>query len=57
MNNRLGRLDKQYGAVRKEYEVTFTYEGKGKKEKAVAMEWKRKDESWKERNPTASTCC
>ena len=43
VNNRLGRLDKQYGAVRKEYEVTFTYEGKGKKEKAVAMEWKRKD--------------
>jgi transposase len=43
VNNRLGRLDKQYGAIRKEYEVTFTYEGKGKKEKAVAMEWKRKD--------------
>lgn len=43
VNNRLGRLDKQYGAIRKEYDVTFTYEGKGKKEKAVAMEWKRKD--------------
>ena len=43
VNNRLGRLDKQYGAIRKEYEVVFTYEGKGKKEKAVAMEWKRKD--------------
>ena len=43
VNNRLGRLDKQYGAIRKEYEVSFTYEGKGKKEKAVAMEWKRKD--------------
>ena len=40
---------KQYGAIRKEYDVTFTYEGKGKKEKAVAMEWKRKDESIAER--------
>ena len=45
VNARLGRLYKQYGAIRKEYEVTFTYEGKGKKEKAVAMEWKRKEES------------
>ena len=44
VNARLGRLWKQYGAIRKEYEVTFTYEGKGKKEKAVSMEWKRKDE-------------
>ena len=45
VNARLGRLYKQYGAIRKEYEVTFTYEGKGQKEKAVAMEWKRKEES------------
>ena len=44
VNNRLGRLDRQYGAIRKEYEITFTYEGKGKKEKAVAMEWSRKDD-------------
>ncbi len=43
VNNRLGRLDRQYGAIRKEYEVTFTYEGSGKKEKAVSMQWKRKD--------------
>ena len=43
VNNRLGRLDKQYGAIRKEYEVTFTYEGTGKGEKAVGMEWKRKE--------------
>ena len=50
VNNRLGRLDKQYGAIRKEYEVTFTYEGKGKKEKAVAMEWKRKDGRIAEKN-------
>ena len=49
VNNRLGRLDKQYGAIRKEYEVSFTYEGKGKKEKAVAMEWKRKDGTVMER--------
>ena len=39
VNNRLGKLDQKYGAVRKEYEVTFTYEGSGKKEKAVSMEW------------------
>ena len=49
VNNRLGRLDKQYGAIRKEYDVHFTYEGKGKKEKAVSMEWKRKDGSVAER--------
>ena len=45
VNARLGRLWKQYGAIRKEYEVTFTYEGKGKKEKAVSMDWKRRQES------------
>ena len=50
VNARLGRLWKQYGAIRKEYEVTFTYEGKGKKEKAVAMDWKRKEECITERN-------
>ena len=44
VNNRLGRLDRQYGAIHKEYEVAFTYEGIGRKEKAVSMEWKRKDE-------------
>ena len=44
VNNRLGRLDRQYGAVRREYEVSFTYEGSGKKEKAVSMQWKRKEE-------------
>jgi transposase len=49
VNKRLGKLDRQYGSIRKEYEVTFTYEGKGKKEKAVAMEWKRKEESIAER--------
>ena len=49
VNARLGRLYKQYGAIRKEYDVTFTYEGTGRKEKAVAMEWKRKQESIAER--------
>ena len=44
VNNRLGRLDRQYGAIHKEYEVAFTYEGIGRKEKAVSMEWRRKDE-------------
>jgi transposase len=45
VNKRLGRLDKQYGAIRKEYDVAFTYEGKGKGEKAVSMEWRRKEDS------------
>ena len=45
VNKRLGKLDRQYGAIRREYEATFTYEGKGKKERAVAMEWSRKEES------------
>ena len=49
VNNRLGKLDQKYGAIRKEYEVTFTYEGKGKGEKAVTMEWKRKEEYVAER--------
>jgi transposase len=45
VNKRVGRLDKQFGAIRKEYEVTFTYEGAGKGEKAVSMEWRRKEDS------------
>ena len=49
VNARLGRLYKQYGAIRKEYDITLTYEGKGKKEKAVAMEWKQKEEYVAER--------
>lgn len=49
VNNRLGRLDKQYGAIRKEYDITFTYEGKGKKEKAVAMEWSHKGDKTDQR--------
>ena len=44
VNNRLGRLDRQHGAIRKEYDVTFTYEGKGKNEKAVGMDWRRKED-------------
>ena len=50
VNARLGRLHNQYGAIRKEYDVAFTYEGTGKKEKAVAMEWKRKDDCAAERS-------
>ena len=42
VNRRLGKLDRQYGAIRKEYDIAITYEGKGAKEKAVAMEWSRK---------------
>ena len=43
VNKRLGRLNQRYGAVHRSYEVTFTYRGEGKKEKAVGMEWKTKD--------------
>lgn len=43
VNKRLGKLEQQYGAIRKSYDVSFTYEGKGKKEKAVAMTWQRND--------------
>lgn len=43
VNNRLGKLDQKYGAIRKSYTVEFTYEGKGKKEIAAAMTWKRND--------------
>ena len=43
VNNRLGKLDQKYGAIRKSYTVEFTYEGRGKKEIATAMAWKRND--------------
>ncbi len=45
VNNRLGRLNQQYGAISKSYSVDFTYEGTGKTEKAVGMTWKRNDET------------
>ena len=41
VNNRLGKLDQKYGAIRRSYTIEFTYEGKGKKEIATAMSWKR----------------
>jgi len=41
VNNRLGKLDQKYGAIRKNYTVTFTYEGTGKQEKATQMVWVR----------------
>lgn len=41
VNNRLGKLDQQYGAIRKNYTVTFIYEGKGKNEIATAIKWER----------------
>ena len=44
VNARLGRLYNQYGAIRNEYDVVFTYEGKGKNEKAVSIEWRRKED-------------
>ena len=39
VNKRLGKLDKQYGAIRLSYNVTFTYEGTGKNEIATSMTW------------------
>lgn len=44
VNRRLGKLAKQYGAVRLSYVVTLTYEGKGKDEVATSMVWERKEE-------------
>ena len=49
VNGRLGRLDNQYGAIRKEYDVKFIYENEGHGEKAVDMEWKHKKEYSAER--------
>lgn len=43
VNNRLGKLDQKYGAIRKNFIVIFTYEGKGKSEKATGMTWTRND--------------
>ena len=39
VNKRLGKLDKQYGAIRLSYNVIFTYEGTGKNEVATSMTW------------------
>ena len=39
VNKRLGKLDKQYGAVRLAYNVSFVYEGAGKDEVATSMTW------------------
>ena len=39
VNKRLGKLDKQYGAVRLAYNVSFVYEGVGKDEVATSMTW------------------
>lgn len=45
VNRRLGKLDKQYGAIRLGYDVNFTYEGTGKKEVATSMTWTSKEET------------
>lgn len=39
VNKRLGKLDRQYGAVRLAYNVSFVYEGAGKNEVATSMTW------------------
>ena len=45
VNRRLGRLDRQYGAIRLGYDVTFTYEGTGRKEVVTSMTWSAKEET------------
>lgn len=44
VNKRLGKFDKQYGAVRLSYNVTFTYEGTGKNEVATSMTWECRED-------------
>ena len=44
VNKRLGKLDKQYGAIRLSYNVTFTYEGIGKNEVATSMTWECRED-------------
>lgn len=44
VNKRLGKLDKQYGAIRLSYNVTFTYEGTGKNEIATSMTWECRED-------------
>ena len=44
VSKRLGKLDKQYGAIRLSYNVTFTYEGTGKNEVATSMTWECRED-------------
>lgn len=44
VNKRLGKFDKQYGAIRLSYNVTFTYEGTGKNEVATSMTWECRED-------------
>ncbi len=44
VNKRLGKLDKQYGAIRKAYNVSFVYKGTGKDEVATSMTWESMEE-------------
>ena len=44
VNKRLGKLDKQYGAIRLSYNETFTYEGTGKNEVATSMTWECRED-------------
>ena len=48
VNNRLGKLDQKYGAIRKNFTVTLTYDGEGRKEIVSSMEWTRNDEKTSE---------
>ena len=44
VNARLGKLENAYGAIHRDYTVTFEYEGTGKNEKATSMVWSRNKE-------------
>lgn len=44
VNKRIGRLDEKFGAIRKNFTVSFEYEGAGNKEKVVSMTWERNAE-------------
>ena len=44
VNARLRKLENAYGAIHRDYTVTFEYEGTGKNEKATSMVWSRNKE-------------
>lgn len=44
VNNRIGKLDQKYGAIRKNYTIALTYEGTGKNEVVSSISWERNTE-------------
>lgn len=47
VNNRIGKLDGKYGAIRKNFTVSLAYDGKGKSEKVTSISWERNDDKTK----------